>query len=163
MGHVDKEVNQEARNSDDALVCYVENTIEDRIMDSGASFHATYLQRRVRKDVRYIPGLKRRLISVGQLDEEGYHVGFKDQQWKVTKGSLVVARGNKCGSLIGMSMLASKGKVPYVQKVDIYFCKPGGLGKQKNLSFIMSKKTRKLQRLEQVHVEGYDPTFIASI
>ncbi|GJV35022.1 retrovirus-related pol polyprotein from transposon TNT 1-94 [Tanacetum coccineum] len=43
--------------------------------------------------------LKRRLISVGQLDEEGYHVGFEDQQWKVTKGSLVVARGNKHGSL----------------------------------------------------------------
>ncbi|GJY16178.1 retrovirus-related pol polyprotein from transposon TNT 1-94 [Tanacetum coccineum] len=51
------------------------------------------------KDVRYILGLKRRLISVGQLDEEGYHVGFGDQQWKVTKGSLVVARGNKRGSL----------------------------------------------------------------
>ncbi|GJW53934.1 retrovirus-related pol polyprotein from transposon TNT 1-94 [Tanacetum coccineum] len=32
------------------------------------------------KDVRYISGLKRRLISVGQLDEEGYHVGFRDQQ-----------------------------------------------------------------------------------
>ncbi|GKD21334.1 hypothetical protein Tco_1223037, partial [Tanacetum coccineum] len=108
-------------------------------------------------------GLKRRLISVGQLDEEGYHVGFIDQQWKVTKGSLVVALGNKCKSLIGMSMLASKGKVPDVQKVDIYFCKPGDLGKQKNLSFIMSVKTRKLQRLEQVHTEGYGPTFIASI
>ncbi|GKB73514.1 retrovirus-related pol polyprotein from transposon TNT 1-94 [Tanacetum coccineum] len=40
-----------------------------------------------------------RLISVRQLDEEGYHVGFEDQQWKVTKGSLVVARGNKRGSL----------------------------------------------------------------
>ncbi|GKF13736.1 retrovirus-related pol polyprotein from transposon TNT 1-94, partial [Tanacetum coccineum] len=51
------------------------------------------------KDVRYIPGIKKRLISVGQLDEEGYHVGFEDQQWKVTKGSLVVARGNKHGSL----------------------------------------------------------------
>ncbi|GKA51760.1 retrovirus-related pol polyprotein from transposon TNT 1-94 [Tanacetum coccineum] len=51
------------------------------------------------KDVRYIPGLKRRLISVGQLDEEGYHVGFGDQQWKVTKDSLVVAHGNKRGSL----------------------------------------------------------------
>ncbi|GKA80228.1 hypothetical protein Tco_0786824, partial [Tanacetum coccineum] len=50
-------------------------------------------------DVRYISGLKRRLISVGQLDEEGYHVGFGDQQWKVTKGSLVVARRNKRGSL----------------------------------------------------------------
>ncbi|GJV73465.1 retrovirus-related pol polyprotein from transposon TNT 1-94 [Tanacetum coccineum] len=51
------------------------------------------------KDVRYIPGLKRRLISVRQLDEEGYHVGFEDQQWNVTKGSLVVAHVNKRGIL----------------------------------------------------------------
>ncbi|GJW85422.1 retrovirus-related pol polyprotein from transposon TNT 1-94 [Tanacetum coccineum] len=51
------------------------------------------------KDVTYIPSLKRRLISVGQLDEEGYQVGFGDRQWKVTKGSLVVARGKKHGSL----------------------------------------------------------------
>ncbi|GKD97155.1 hypothetical protein Tco_1381052 [Tanacetum coccineum] len=74
----DKEVSQAARDFDDALICYVENTIEDRIMDSGASFHATYLQRRVRK----------------------------------VQATL----------RIGMSMLASKGKVPYVRKVDIYFC-----------------------------------------
>ncbi|GKA58054.1 retrovirus-related pol polyprotein from transposon TNT 1-94, partial [Tanacetum coccineum] len=200
----DKVVNMAVGDSDDALVCCVENTVEDRIMDSGASFHATYCKEELErfklrsgkvrladdktldiagvgdvvlktsfgtswtlKDVRYIPGLKRRLISVGQLDEEGYHVGFRDQQWKVTKGSLVVARGNKCGSLymveIGMSMLASKGNVPDVRKVDIYFCKPGGLGKQKNLSFIMSVKTRKLQSLKQVHTEGCGPTFIASI
>nr|GEU67837.1 retrovirus-related Pol polyprotein from transposon TNT 1-94 [Tanacetum cinerariifolium] len=93
-------------DSDDALVCCVENTVEDCIMDSGASFHATYCNEeldrfrlRSSKDVRYILGLKRRLISVGQLDKEGYHVGFEDQQWKVTKGSLVVARGNKRGSM----------------------------------------------------------------
>nr|GEX89735.1 hypothetical protein [Tanacetum cinerariifolium] len=135
--------------TDDALVCCVENTVEDRIMDSGALLHATYCKEELErfklrpgKDVRYIPGLKRRLILVGQLDEEGYHVGFGDQQWKVTKGSLVVARGNKRKSLymveIGMSMLASKSNVPDVRKVDIYFYRPGGLGKQKNLSFIMS-------------------------
>ncbi|GJV10676.1 hypothetical protein Tco_1352217 [Tanacetum coccineum] len=40
--HVDKEVNMAAGDSDDALVCCVKNTVEDRIMDSGASFHATY-------------------------------------------------------------------------------------------------------------------------
>nr|GEZ17196.1 retrovirus-related Pol polyprotein from transposon TNT 1-94 [Tanacetum cinerariifolium] len=51
------------------------------------------------KDVRYISGLKRRLISVGQLDEGGNHAGFEDQQWKVTISSLVVAHGNKHGSL----------------------------------------------------------------
>ncbi|GKB44148.1 retrovirus-related pol polyprotein from transposon TNT 1-94 [Tanacetum coccineum] len=109
---------------------------EDHIMDSGASFHATYCKEELErfklrsgkvcladdktldiagvgdvvlktffgtswtlKDVRYIPGLKRSLILFGQLDEEGYHVGFGDQEWKVTKGSLVVAHANKCGSM----------------------------------------------------------------
>ncbi|GJS05574.1 retrovirus-related pol polyprotein from transposon TNT 1-94 [Tanacetum coccineum] len=132
----DKEVNMAARDSDDALVCCVENTVEDRIMDSGASFHATYCKEELErfklhsgkvrladdktldiagvedvvlktsfgtswtlKDVRYISSLKRRLISVGQLDKEGYHVGFEDQQWKVIKGSFMVARENKRGSL----------------------------------------------------------------
>ncbi|GKA27486.1 retrovirus-related pol polyprotein from transposon TNT 1-94 [Tanacetum coccineum] len=133
---MDKEVNQAARDSDDALVYCVKNMVEDRIMDSGASFHATYCKEELErfklrsdkvrladdktldiasvgdvvlktsfgtswtlKDARYIPSLKRMLISVGQLDKEGYHVGFRDQQWKVTKGSLVVAHGNKRGSL----------------------------------------------------------------
>nr|GEV12375.1 retrovirus-related Pol polyprotein from transposon TNT 1-94 [Tanacetum cinerariifolium] len=161
-----KEVNMAARDSDGALVCCVKNTVKDRIMDSDASFHATYckeeLERfKLRSDIRYIPGLKRRLISVGQLNEEDYYVGFKDQQWKVTKGSLVHQRLGDM-SRIGMNMLASKGNVPDVQKVDIYFCKPGGLGKQKKLSFLMSEKTRKLQRLKQVYTEGYGPTFISS-
>ncbi|GKC87365.1 retrovirus-related pol polyprotein from transposon TNT 1-94 [Tanacetum coccineum] len=123
----DKEVNMTGIDSDDALVCCFKNAVEDRIMDSGASFHATYCKEELErfklrfgkvciaddktlditgvrdvvlktffgtswtlKDVRYIPSLKRRLILIGQLDEEGYHVGFRDQQWKVTKSSLVV-------------------------------------------------------------------------
>ncbi|GJZ09218.1 retrovirus-related pol polyprotein from transposon TNT 1-94 [Tanacetum coccineum] len=132
----DKVVNMAAGDYDVALVCYVKNTVKDRIMDSGALFHATYCKEELErfklrsdkvrladdktldiagigdvvlktsfgtswtlKDVRYIPGLKRRLISVGQLDEEGYHIGFEDQQWKVIKGGLVVVRRNKRGSL----------------------------------------------------------------
>ncbi|GJU99346.1 retrovirus-related pol polyprotein from transposon TNT 1-94, partial [Tanacetum coccineum] len=132
----DNEVHMAVRDYDDALVCCVKNTVEVRIMDSGASFHFTFCKEELEKfrlrsskvhladdktldivgvgdvllktsfgtswtlkDVRYIPSLKRRLISVGQLDEKGYHVGFGDQQWKVTKGSLVVARGNKRRSL----------------------------------------------------------------
>ncbi|GJY13840.1 hypothetical protein Tco_0383149 [Tanacetum coccineum] len=104
--HMDKEVNQAARDSDDALVCCVENTVEDRIMDSGASFHATYckeeLERfKLRSDkVRLADDKTLDIAGVGDvLDEEGYHVGFRDQKWKVTKGSFVVAHGNKRGSL----------------------------------------------------------------
>ncbi|GKE12770.1 hypothetical protein Tco_1416321 [Tanacetum coccineum] len=37
-----KDVNMAAGDSNDALVCCVKNTVEDCIMDSGASFHATY-------------------------------------------------------------------------------------------------------------------------
>ncbi|GJW38424.1 retrovirus-related pol polyprotein from transposon TNT 1-94 [Tanacetum coccineum] len=195
----DKEVHMVVRDYDDALVCCVENTIEDRIMDSGASFHATYCKEELEswtlKDVRYIPGLKRKLISFGQLDEEGYHLGFGDQQWKVTKGSLVVARGNKRGSLYmvevpydginaaidgrgnatlwhqrlghmsekGMKILASKGRIPDLQKAVVGFCEPCVLGKQKKVSFVMFGNTRKLQRLDLVHTNVYGPTTVASL
>ncbi|GKD46360.1 hypothetical protein Tco_1271005 [Tanacetum coccineum] len=51
---------------------------------------------------------------------------------------------------IDMNMLASKGNVPDVRKVDIYFCNPGGLGKQKKRPLMVKKKkeNKKLQRLE---------------
>ncbi|KAK1430235.1 hypothetical protein QVD17_12833 [Tagetes erecta] len=51
------------------------------------------------KDVRVIPSLKKQLISVGQLDEQGHEVKFGNGQWKVVKGNLVIARGRKRGSL----------------------------------------------------------------
>ncbi|GKE49759.1 hypothetical protein Tco_1481017, partial [Tanacetum coccineum] len=157
-----------AGDSDDTLVCCVENTVEDRIMDFGASFHATYCKEELERfklrsgKVRLADDMTLDIAGVGDVILKtsfytSYHVGFRDQQWKVIKGSLVVARGNKCGSLymveIGINILASKGNVQDVRKVDIYFCKPGGLGKQKKLSFIMSEKTRKLQRLEQQELQ----------
>ncbi|GJY57622.1 hypothetical protein Tco_0456737 [Tanacetum coccineum] len=86
----------------------IENTVEGRIMDSGALFHATYCKEELER--------------------------FKLRSGKTLKDVR-----------IGMSMLASKDNVLDVRKVDIYFCKTCGLGKQKNLSFIMSEKIRKLQ------------------
>nr|GEU73573.1 retrovirus-related Pol polyprotein from transposon TNT 1-94 [Tanacetum cinerariifolium] len=118
-----KEVNMETGDFDGALFCCVENTVEDRIGDVvlKTSFGTSWTL----KDVRYIPGLKRRLISVGQLDEEGYHVGFRDQQWNVTKDSLVVARGNKRGSLYmvelpkAMFQMYGRGWSQFIQKAMV--------------------------------------------
>ena len=129
----------------DALICCVESSVESWVMDSGASFHASFLRRvmknfrhyrgKVRlvdnkvlditgigdvvlttslgakwtlKNVRYIPTLKRMLISVGQLDDEGSRVEFGNQQWKVSKGSMVVARGKKRGSLYMVEVSADE-------------------------------------------------------
>ncbi|GJT08974.1 hypothetical protein Tco_0843436 [Tanacetum coccineum] len=139
-----------ARDSDDALVCCVENTAEDRIMDSGALFHATYCKEELERfklrsgKVHLADDKTLDIAGIGDvLDKEGYHVGFGYQQWKVTKGSLVVAHGNKRGSLY-MVEYTSRGLAQLLM-VDIYFYKPGGLGKQRKLSFMMLEKTRKLQ------------------
>ncbi|GKC10940.1 hypothetical protein Tco_1007722 [Tanacetum coccineum] len=94
----DKEVNQAARDPDDALVCCVENTVEDLIMDS---------------DDKTVD-----IAGIGDLDEEGYHVSFGDQQWKVTKGSLVVAHGNKCGSLYGLAWWFGEAEESFLHNVS---------------------------------------------
>ena len=49
--------------------------------------------------VRHIPNLRRNLISVGQLDDEGHAILFVGGTWKVTKGARVLAHGKKTGTL----------------------------------------------------------------
>ena len=51
------------------------------------------------EDVRYIPGIKKNLIFVGQLDSTGYATEFGKVSWKIVKGAIVVAPGTKSGTL----------------------------------------------------------------
>jgi len=51
------------------------------------------------KDVRVVPSLRKSLIFVKQLDEQGHEVKFRNQQWKVVKGNLVMACERKRGWL----------------------------------------------------------------
>ena len=51
------------------------------------------------KDVRHIPSMKRNLISAGQLGDGGCLSTFGETWWKVTKGSMVIAKGNRIGML----------------------------------------------------------------
>ena len=49
--------------------------------------------------VRHILDLRRNLISVGQLDNEGHVILFVDGTWKVIKGIRVLAHGKKTNTL----------------------------------------------------------------
>jgi hypothetical protein len=49
--------------------------------------------------VRHVLELKRNLISIGKLDIEGHAILFVGGTWKITKGAMVVAQGNKTGTL----------------------------------------------------------------
>ena len=53
--------------------------------------------------VQHIPNLRRNLISVGQLDDEGHAILFVCGTWKVTKGDRVLARRKKTGTLYMIS------------------------------------------------------------
>ena len=56
----------------------------------------------VLKDVRHVPDIRLNLISTGRLDDEGFTSYFGESKWKLTKGSLVVARGKKMNTLYVM-------------------------------------------------------------
>ena len=51
------------------------------------------------KEVRHIPYLRKNLISTGYLEIEGCISIFTDKTWKVIKGSLVIAKGEKVDTL----------------------------------------------------------------
>jgi len=78
------------------------------------------------KDVRVVPTLTKSLISVRQLEKQGHEVKFGNQQWKVIKGNLVMARGRKRG-LLYMVELPSKGVTVPVQKINkVWFTESSG-------------------------------------
>ncbi|VFQ73787.1 unnamed protein product [Cuscuta campestris] len=115
----DKKVNiAEGSASDEevTLTCCEESNVDSWVMDFGASFHATHsgeaLQNLVIEDFGKIRLADDRAL---ELDEQGHEVKFRDGQWKVVKGNLVMARGRKSGSLY-MVDLPSEGVTVPVQK-----------------------------------------------
>lgn len=47
------------------------------------------------RDVKHAPSVRLNLISIGKLDDDGYGNNFVDGKWKISKGSLVLAKGTK--------------------------------------------------------------------
>ena len=51
------------------------------------------------KEVIHVPDLRKNIISIGKLASEGSISIFIDKVWKVTKGSLVIEKGENVGTL----------------------------------------------------------------
>jgi transposase InsO family protein len=51
------------------------------------------------KEVRHVPDLRKNLISTGKLASEGCISIFTDNMWNFIKGSLVIVKGEKVGTL----------------------------------------------------------------
>ncbi|XP_073360341.1 uncharacterized protein [Aegilops tauschii subsp. strangulata] len=81
-------------------------------------------------DVRYIPKMKRNLISVSALDAKGYKYSGGDSVLKVTKGSLVV-----------MKVLNKRGLLDGYEPGKLKFCEHCIFGKNKRVKFNTSTHT----------------------
>ena len=101
--------------------------------------------------VRYIPQLKKNLISVGRLDDSGHSISFRDGEWKVTKSSIVIARGNKRSTLY-MTMESGDVVVITVGNDDasLWHNRLGHMS-QKGMKELLSKW--KLPELKNVHFD----------
>ena len=66
------------------------------------------------KDVQHILDLRLNLISMHMLDKDGYNHFINSGNWKLTKGSLVVARGQLCCLLYKTQVKMCGGKLNVV-------------------------------------------------
>ncbi|VFQ80704.1 unnamed protein product [Cuscuta campestris] len=81
------------------------------------------------KDVKVVLALKKSLISVRQLDEQGHEVKFRDGQWKVVKGNLIMAHGKKRGSLYMVELPSEGVTVPVQKRNKVRFTESRGQNK----------------------------------
>ena len=98
--------------------------------------------------VKHVPRLKRNLISVGQLVDEGHTVNFSGGSWKANKGAMVVARGNKIGTLYMTSCFKDTlAAVDAGLDSSLWHCKLGHMS-EKGMKILLSNG--KLSELKSV-------------
>ncbi|KAL6328733.1 hypothetical protein AAG906_003750 [Vitis piasezkii] len=131
--------------------------------------------------VQHIPDLRRNLIAVGQLDDEGHAILFVGGTWKVTKGARVLARGKKIGTLYMTS--CPRDTIAVVDAsidTSLWHCRLGHMS-EKGMKMLLSKgklpelksidfdiflktgRTPKAEKLELVHTDLWGLSPVASL
>ncbi|RVW40727.1 Retrovirus-related Pol polyprotein from transposon TNT 1-94 [Vitis vinifera] len=105
--------------------------------------------------VRHIPDLRRNLISVGQLDDEGHALLFVGVVDASTDTSLWHHRLGHMREK-GMKMLLSKGKLPELKSINFDMCESCISGKQKKLHPLEVQGTTSLLLITQAEREYID-------
>lgn len=71
------------------------------------------------QEVRFVPDLKRNLISLGVLDQLGYCFKSENGNPRVTKGSMVVMKGVRMNGMFFLLGSTVIGSVSLVTKTDM--------------------------------------------
>ena len=73
---------------------------------------------RVLSNVRHVPDLRKNLISLGVLDDLGYSYSSKGGIMKITKGALMVMKGQKINTLYRLIGNTVAGRVAVTTPVE---------------------------------------------
>ena len=98
--------------------------------------------------------MRRNLISVGQLDDEGHAILFVGGTWKVTKGARVLAHGKKTGTLYMTSSLRDTIAVANASIYTILWHRRLGHMSEKGMKMLLSKG--KLTELKSIDFDMYE-------
>jgi hypothetical protein len=93
------------------------------------------------KDVKHVPKMHFNLISIGKLDDKGYHNHLGSGKWKLSKGSLIIARGKKINTLYKISAKLVKRDVNVVDNetsTELWHNRLGHMS-EKRLHFLAKK------------------------
>ncbi|RVW61571.1 Retrovirus-related Pol polyprotein from transposon TNT 1-94 [Vitis vinifera] len=99
------------------------------------------------KNVKHIPDIRMNLISIGKLDDEGLYNTFLDSQWKLTRGSMVVAKRKKYSSLYLMQARVIDSSINAVNDdgtIELWHNKLDHMRKQTRVAFKTHCHIRKL-------------------
>ncbi|KAG8376743.1 hypothetical protein BUALT_Bualt09G0095500 [Buddleja alternifolia] len=98
--------------------------------------------RLILRDIRHISDIRLNIISTGKLDDDGYVSNFGEGKWKLTKCSLITAKGKKKNSLYLMQAKLSNGKVNAAVNsfsIELWHKRLGHLS-QKGMQLLAKKK-----------------------
>ncbi|GKB97018.1 retrovirus-related pol polyprotein from transposon TNT 1-94 [Tanacetum coccineum] len=105
------------------------------------------------RDVQHVKGLKKNLLSLGQLVDLGCKVEIQNKIMKIIKGALVLMKGEKkLGHMSeqGMKIVVERKLLAGLTKVSLPFCEHCVISKQHRLKFKTSN-SRSVYVLELVH------------
>ncbi|KAL2248697.1 UNVERIFIED_CONTAM: Retrovirus-related Pol polyprotein from transposon TNT 1-94 [Sesamum indicum] len=142
-----KDIMEPYTSGDFGLVCLADNKPLKIVEKGDVRIKSTNGSCWTLHDVRHIPGLKRNLISVGQLDGDGFHTTFGDAKWKISRGAMTLARGLKSGTLYMAG--GSSSNIPFAGT--------------KRVSFLTTGRTPRKEKLELVHTDLWGPAPVSSL
>jgi hypothetical protein len=107
----------------------------------------------VLKSARHVEALRLNIISVGLLDKDGYLSRFGNAQYKLTKGNMIVAKGNMVSVLYHVHAKLSAACVNALQKEDACALWHKRLGHMSEKGMTVLVKKNLLKGVKCVHIK----------